>query len=107
MKPKGEKMKKCTECKGNMKELIAKTPEGFEYNYFKCDKCGEEIVNMNQLHNVAEKYRVMKRFNAKISKWGMSLGLRIPKELVQKYHFKDNGEVTMIPEKEGIKIIPA
>jgi antitoxin component of MazEF toxin-antitoxin module len=49
----------------------------------------------------------MKRFHAKISKWGMSLGLRIPKELVQKYNFKDEEEVTMIPEKEGIKIIPA
>ncbi len=90
-----------------MKELAAKTPEGVEYKYFKCTKCGEEIVDMSQLHNVAEKYREMKRFHAKISKWGMSLGLRIPKELVQKYRFKDNEEVTMIPEKEGIKIIPA
>ena len=98
--------KTCTECKGDMKELSAKTPEGFEYKYFRCDNCGEEILDMNQLHNVAGKYRAMKRFNAKISKWGMSLGLRIPKELVQKYHFKDNEEVTMIPEEEGIKIIP-
>ena len=49
----------------------------------------------------------MKRFHAKISKWGMSLGLRIPKELVKRYKFKDEEEVTMIPEKEGIKIIPA
>jgi len=99
-------MKKCSECKGEMKELLGKTPEGVEYKYFKCNKCGEEILNMNQLHKVAEKYREMKRFHAKISKWGMSLGLRIPKELVQKYNFKDNNEVTMIPEKEGIKIIP-
>ena len=100
-------MKKCSECKGEMKELKAKTPEGVEYAYFKCNKCGEEILNMSQLHNVAEKYREMKRFHAKISKWGMSLGLRIPKELALKYNFKNNGEVTMIPEKEGIKIIPA
>ena len=90
-----------------MRELTAKTPEGVGYNYFKCSKCGEEILNMSQLHNVAEKYREMKRFHAKISKWGMSLGLRIPKELAQKYKFRDNEEVTMIPEKEGIKIIPA
>ena len=99
-------MKKCSECKGEMKELTAETPEGFEYKYFKCNKCGEEILAMNQLHNVAQKYREMKKFNAKISKWGMSLGLRIPKELVQKYNFKDNEEVTIIPEKKGIKIIP-
>ena len=100
-------MKKCTECKGNMKGLIAKTPEGFEYKYFKCGKCGEEILNMNQLHNVAEKYRAMKRFNAKISKWGMSLGVRIPKELVERYHLKDEEEVAIIPEEKGMRIIPA
>ena len=99
-------MKKCSECEGEMKELSARTPEGVGYKYFKCNKCGDEILNMSQLHNVAEKYREMKRFHAKISKWGMSLGLRIPKELVKRYKFKDEGEVTMIPEKEGIKIIP-
>jgi len=100
-------MKRCTKCKGNMKELTAKTPEGFEYKYFKCEKCGEEILDMDQLHNIAEKYRAMKRFNAKISKWGMSLGLRIPKELVKKYHLKDDGEVAIIPEEKGMRIIPA
>lgn len=100
-------MRKCSECKGEMKELSAKTPEGVEYKYFKCSKCGEEILNMSQLHNVAEKYRVMKRFNAKISKWGMSLGLRIPKELVKKYNLKDDEEVAIIPEEKGMRIIPA
>lgn len=100
-------MKKCSECKGSMKELAAKTPEGFKYRYFKCEGCGEEILAMSQLHNVAEKYRQMKRFHAKLSKWGMSLGLRIPKALVERYHLKDDKEVAIIPEKEGMKIIPA
>ena len=103
---KNKAFKTCSECKGEMEELTDKTPEGVGYTYFKCGKCGEEILNMSQLHTVAEKYREMKRFHAKISKWGMSLGLRIPKELVQKYGLKDNEEVAMIPEKEGIKIIP-
>lgn len=39
-----------------MKELTAKTPEGVEYKYFRCSKCGEEILNIGQLHNVAQKY---------------------------------------------------
>jgi hypothetical protein len=34
------------------------------------------------------------------------LGLRIPKALVVKYHLKPNEEVAIIPEKEGIKVIP-
>lgn len=100
-------MKECTECNGAMKELKDKTPEGVEYTYFKCTKCGEEIVNMEQLHNVAQKYREMKRFHTKISKWGLSLGLRIPKELVKRYNLKDDKEVTIIPEDKGIKVIPS
>ena len=99
--------KTCSACKIKMKELSAKTPEGVIYHYFKCGKCGEEIVDMKQLHNVAQKYREMKTFRAKMSKWGLSLGVRIPKELVKKYHFKDNKEVVIIPEDKGIKIIPA
>ena len=99
-------MKKCSECNGKMKELKGKTPEGVSYNYYKCSKCGEEIVDMKQLHTVANKYREMKKFYAQISKWGMSLGLRIPKELVERYHFQNEKEVAIIPEDKGIRIIP-
>lgn len=87
-------MRKCSECEGKMKEFAAKTPEGIGYTYFKCEKCGEEVLNMQQLHNVAEKYRDLKRYHAKISKWGQSLGIRIPKDLVKKYNFEDEKEVT-------------
>ena len=97
---------KCLKCNGKMKELTDKTPEGIEYKYFKCENCGEEILNMKQLHNVAEKYREMKRYHVKVSKWGQSLGLRIPKELVKRYNFRDEKEVTIIPEDKGIRIIP-
>lgn len=100
-------MKKCSECNGKMAELTDETPEGVGYKYFKCEKCGEEIVNMKQLHDVAQVYREMRKYHAKISKWGMSLGVRIPKELAEKYHFTDNEEVTIIPEDNGIRIIPA
>jgi len=48
-------MKKCSECKGEMKEFKAKTPKGIEYKYYKCSKCGSEIVDMKQLREVAEK----------------------------------------------------
>ncbi len=99
-------MKKCSDCSGELKELKAKTPDGVPYAYYSCSNCGEEIVDMNQLHAVAEKYRVMKKYSAKISKWGLSLGIRIPKELVKRYKFKNEKEVTIIPEREGIRVIP-
>lgn len=99
-------MKKCMSCKGEMRELAAKTPEGVHYQYYRCVICGEEIVNMLQLHEVAQKYREMKKFHTKVSQWGMSLGLRIPKELATRYRLKQNREVAIIPEKNGLKIIP-
>lgn len=98
-------MKKCSECKRKMSELKAKTPEGVSYKYYKCEKCGDEIVDMKQLHDVANVYRDMKKYRAKVTKWGMSLGIRIPKELVNKYHLKNDGEVTIIPEEKGIRIV--
>lgn len=98
-------MKKCAECGNTMQQLKAKTPEGVEYNYYKCGKDGEEIVDMKQLHAVAEHYRALKKYNVKLSKWGLSLGIRIPKELVEKYKLKNEKEVSIIPEKTGIRII--
>ena|SRR3989344_2693565 len=98
-------MRKCSKCNSLMKESNSKTPEDIEYTYYKCIKCGEEILDMKQLHEVAEKYRNLKKYQVKISKWGLSLGIRIPKELVKKYNLKDDEEVSIIPEKEGLKII--
>ena len=98
-------MKICSECKGKMVEKTGKTPEGISYNFYKCGKCGEEIVDVKQLHNVAEKYRIMKKYHVKLSKWGLSLGVRIPKDLIEKYKFKD--EVSIIPEEKGILVVPS
>ena len=98
-------MRKCAECKDTMKELKAKTPDGVEYSYYKCSRCGEEILDMKQLHEVAEQYRTLKKYQVKLSKWGLSLGIRIPKELVKKYNLKNDGEVSIIPEKKCIRIV--
>ncbi len=98
-------MKKCSVCSVVMGELKAKTPEGIEYSYYRCGKCGEESVDLKQLHNVAESYRILRKYHVKLSRWGLSLGLRIPKELVEKYKLKDDAEVAIIPEKDGIKIV--
>jgi len=100
-------MKKCSACGKKMQEKEAVTPEGISYKYFTCSKCGEEIVDMKQLHDVAERYRAMKLYHAKVTRWGQSLGFRIPKALVTKYHFKANDEVALMPEKNSIKLILA
>ena len=61
-------MRKCIECKGRLQELKAKTPEGICYNYYKCQKCGEEIVDMKQLHEVGEKYKTLRKYKIKHKK---------------------------------------
>jgi DNA-directed RNA polymerase subunit RPC12/RpoP len=97
-------MKKCT-CGKEMKELVGKTPDGVKYNYFRCNSCGEEILDMKQLHSVAEQYRVMKKFNAKLSKWGLSVGLRIPKEILKRHNLKPNKDVFIIDEERGFRVV--
>lgn len=97
-------MKNCTQCKGKMAEKKGKTPDNISYTYHQCTTCGEEILDMQQLHDVAEKYRVMKKYRVKISTWGVSKGIRIPKELISRYKFKD--EVSLIPEENGLRIAP-
>lgn len=89
-----------------MKELLGKTPEGIGYHYHQCPRCGEEIVDMKQLHEVANKYRTIKSYHIKLSNWGPSLGIRIPKEIVEQYGLKDHKEIILIPEEQGIKMVP-
>ena len=96
---------KCALCKIEMIEKKGIFPDGMEYSFSKCPKCGEELLDMGQLHDVAKKYREMKKYSAKISKWGSSIGVRIPKELAKKYHLKENKEVSFIPEKDSIRMI--
>ena len=96
---------KCPKCGAKMAEKRDNTPEGIGYSYLVCSKCGEELVTMKQLHSVAKGYREMRKYTAKISKWGESFAMRIPKELVKQYELKQNKDVTLIPEKKGIKIV--
>ncbi|HLD15021.1 MAG TPA: hypothetical protein VJB94_00375 [Candidatus Nanoarchaeia archaeon] len=51
------------------------------------------------------KYRAVKRYSVKLSKLGLSLGLIIPKDLIKRYKLKEEDEVTIVPEKKGIKIL--
>ena len=42
----------------------------------------------------------------KISKWGNSFAIRIPKGIAMKHGFKENKQMQIIDEGNGIKIIP-
>ncbi|MBW3022782.1 AbrB/MazE/SpoVT family DNA-binding domain-containing protein [Candidatus Woesearchaeota archaeon] len=97
-------MSKCF-CGGKRIKLKGKTPEGIEYEYFRCAKCGEEILGINEIHEISQKYKKIKQYSAKITKWGLSLGLRIPAELVKKYNLKNKEELIIIPEEGGFRVV--
>lgn len=96
-------MRKCSECGSRMIKGLSSI-EGAEYEFYKCTKCGDEVIDMGQLHDLSGKWREVKRYKAKLTPWGKSLGIRIPRELVKKYALK--GEVTLIPDDKGITISP-
>lgn len=81
------------------------TSDGIPYDYFVCSVCGEEVVDRSQLYDMAERYRTMKKHDVKLSKWGSSIGLRIPRALARKYHLDEESEVTIIAEENGMRVV--
>lgn len=99
--------KKCWECGGNRVELTSKDPDGVVYKYWKCVKCGDAVLDMDQLHEAAEQYRKLaKAKRAKVSKWGTALAVRIPKEIVIAQKIKPGITVRIEEKKIGFEVIP-
>lgn len=89
------------ECTATFKE------DGVLYKHWKCIKCKREVLDMDQLHEVAEKYRELRRaYVVTISRWGTALALRIPKEIVVSQKIKPGEIVRIQKEKIGFRVIP-
>ncbi|MEK6826572.1 MAG: AbrB/MazE/SpoVT family DNA-binding domain-containing protein [Nanoarchaeota archaeon] len=81
--------------------------DGVEFEAFKCGSCGEEIMNMKQLKLLAQKYRKLRQAKEiTFSKWGNSIAVRIPTEIVNEYRIKSGKQGILTKDKEGIRIIP-
>ena len=82
--------------------------DGVTFDAMKCSHCGEEIMTMPQLEDLAGKYRRIR--DAKkitFAKWGNSLAVRIPQDIAKKFNIAEGREGTLVKEKEGIMIIPS
>ena len=93
----------CTACGGRM-EKVRGTHKGIGYSSYKCAACGEEIFTMEQTKDfllAAEKAR-----SVTFSRWGEALAVRIPAEVVRKFHLKDKEKGRLVEVKDGFKIIP-
>ena len=103
-----EEEKVCWECGGVAEELTKYTPEGFSYNYWRCAKCGDEVLSMRQLEVMAKKQRELRRAKeATVSKWGTALAIRIPKEVVVAQRIQTGEKFLIMPEKIGFRAIPS
>jgi DNA-directed RNA polymerase subunit M/transcription elongation factor TFIIS len=100
---------KCPTCtKGIMekkKDIIEE--DGVTFEAFACSACGEEIMNMKQLKVLAGKYRKLRKAKEiTFAKWGNSMAVRIPNDIVEEYHLSVGKQGILTKDKEGIKIIP-
>ena len=97
---------KCPKCRKDMKLKKGSFEEdNISYDYYRCDSCNEEILDMDQMKKVSHSYRKLR--DAKkitFSRWGNSLALRIPKELVDELEIKEGKTGLMYKDKDGIRI---
>ncbi len=99
----------CPTCKnGKMEKVKDKIDgDGIEFEALKCSSCGEEIMNMAQLKNLAGKYRRLRKSKeVTFTKWGNSIAVRIPQEITKEFNITSGVHGILTAEKESIKIIP-
>lgn len=93
---------KCLICnKGEMKKIkdLIKQ-DGIEFEAFKCDSCGEEIMDMKQLKVLAQKYRKLRQSKEiTFAKLENSIAVRIPKDVAQEYHIKSGKQGILTKDK--------
>lgn len=101
------KDKKCLECKGKMIEKFGEYEPGFTYRYWKCIRCGEELLDMGQLRDAAARWKKFtKTPKTTISKWGNALAVRIPKEIVERQRIRQGERFLILPDKKGFRAVP-
>ena len=82
--------------------------EKIEYEAYHCTKCGEEILTMDQVKELGEKYKELRKAKqTSFAKWGNSLAIRIPEELVKELKIKPGTKAQITREQGILKIIPA
>ncbi|MBI2110027.1 hypothetical protein HYT58_02545 [Candidatus Woesearchaeota archaeon] len=100
---------KCPTCnKGKMERVIDKIKkDNINFEAFKCNSCGEEIMDMKQLKVLSNKYRKLRESREiTFSRWGNSIAVRIPGEIIKEYNITSGIHGLLTTDKEGIKIIP-
>lgn len=82
--------------------------DGVEFDAYRCNACGEEIMTMPQLKVLAQKYRRLRKAKDIVfAQWGNSLAVRIPKDIADEYQITAGTHGVLTKDKGVIKIIPS
>lgn len=82
--------------------------DNINYEAFRCSVCREEIVDMEQLHQLAKEYKKLRKAKQTgFAKWGNSIAIRIPDEMVKELKIKPGTKAQITREKGILKITPA
>ncbi|MBS3109181.1 AbrB/MazE/SpoVT family DNA-binding domain-containing protein [Candidatus Woesearchaeota archaeon] len=92
-----------------MKKIRGKIEQdGIDFDAYRCPNCQEEIMDMKQLNELAQKYRKLRKAKEiTFAKWGNSIAVRIPSEIADEFNISEGKHGTLTKEKDGIRIIPS
>lgn len=100
---------KCPLCSGLMQKVEDQIKQDkVSFAAYKCTSCGEELVNMEQLKELAHKYRELRKAKEiTFARWGNSLAIRIPQEFAEDLAIKEGDHGLLKRSKEGLEIMAA
>ena len=91
-------------CGGTYELKENTSEEGVVYDGFKCNSCGDVILDMEQARVF---YKALEKiYNVSLSKWGESLALRIPASIARSLHLKPRQKARIIPDKNSFRVVP-
>ncbi|OGM03291.1 hypothetical protein A3K72_03200 [Candidatus Woesearchaeota archaeon RBG_13_36_6] len=98
---------KCNKCKKQMqktKDVIKE--DNIEFDIYECKHCGERLMDMKQLHQLANKYRKLKKAQeVKFTKWGNSIAVRISKNFVNDLKIRPGKAALMYKDGQELRIL--
>ena len=97
-------LKKCTECGSARVYLATGKYKGIPYTSYRCKECGDEVFTMEQAKSLANAVEDARKVT--FSKWGETLAVRIPADVVRRLHLKPKSKGKLIEEANGFKIVP-
>jgi hypothetical protein len=87
-----------------IQETIEEDNVGF--TAYQCAKCGESLLNMRQLGELAGKYRALRKAKKiTFSKWGNSLAVRIPQDFAKDLDIKEGDHALLKKTESGLEIV--